>query len=98
MEYWNKGITDGHLAYIGTWLQFQMMMEVNKHVVQGRKHCPSLSSPNKQTNKQTMEHSDATQTAPSITDATYTAMRELREVFKNRETVSVMGGGYPPFP
>ena len=26
-----------------------------------------------------MEHSYATQTAPSITDATYTAMRELRE-------------------
>ena len=26
-----------------------------------------------------MEHSYATQTAPSITDATYTVMRELRE-------------------
>ena len=26
-----------------------------------------------------MEHSDATQTAPSITDATYTVIRELRE-------------------
>ena len=26
-----------------------------------------------------MEHSDATQTAPSITDTTYSVMRELRE-------------------